>query len=1629
MPTGGTTAEAISPPPPQAETSSPASPLSAGSPAPQLEFMSDSSDEEEGISAPPSESRQVPHRSLRRTSHTPDLITSLIRPSSPDTLYVGAQIAHQARPMSLERSNIGVSGPSSVLLPNVSSFRRSGPMQLPHPSSLDIPKKYGGDCIFDMYSLTYLDDPDVNLLCPICHDPLVDPVTTPCDHTFCYRCLRQSIFSSPSGSACPIDREYLAWPQCFSAARLVRTQLNNLRVKCPYHGRGCKEELWREVVELHATTECRFRDFTCPGTDCDKRLRSKPTTDDCPHQQIDCPRCHATIEAPDIDLHMLSCSMSRTRCDACWKLVRRNQMINHQQLDCDGMVIACPYQELGCPARSLRGMMNAHTMTCAFHPDTPSGIIIRNQRELIQSYSDLGSQIQQLNTRQDETNRRINEVTTAVNRRRGTDSAGGDSRTMLDLDAGFEEVHQNLTHLEARQSMWTMNQVMPIREEVTELRNNINMIRMHVNWLLNRSREEGRIRAANNSGSSTMRRDGSVEGGPSSLTAPRLSSPRRPCPTTSSTQDSQIWKIAGLKVIRARRLAKLGTSTPSTSRSDDKTTPETESSNRSRAPAPSSQATSADSSRPKINITPAPSSSSQPNPASKLGDKTSSRKSESSDSAGSFRVSRKRLASEIDDADSADRTPQRSTTTSTPQPESDEDYANRTLSHVFHITVNPHIMTDSHGHRLTFLPTLNEELNDADEPLKLSVGNLDQAIMEALGVWPEEKPLMQYLLPCWKRAVKTAHTAKATKGPRHEVHEEAKRLAMSSALFSFIMPDLYGRQPNPRHDTLVPYLLKGVQADDGLCLDFIREAVKKFDEDEEIPALFVNAMLQISGRLSQLCMDDDYKPYVQALLTFTRFPTLLTHIANHPSFNQSDSATGIEKDTILGPFFRISPLQPEVIKSYFPGPRTLDKARIRNAQDAMRMVLRTHQDDLFAIANAFIRAGPDTRNRTLNWFADVMNKNHKRRAIQVDSREISSNGFMINVTTVLDRFCEPFMDNGFTKVEKIDNDYFRKNPRIDIKDETKLNADQSYSDAYYANTVPGEPNFISEAFFLTLAAHHYGSESCNTQLKNLDRDIKYLEKHLKAMEAERPKVANVPHQLRLLEETLKRHNNALEKAIGMKYAIEGVLLDERMQGTSLKFMRYVSVWLLRLVTRSNYKPGLESQEIQLPLPPEKLDLFACLPEYCLQNIVDNFKFIFRFLANILPSAVGDEMIALCITFLRSTEYIKNPYLKSSLVSLLFSATWPFMHLKRGVLGDQLISSKFANDHLLHALMRFYIECESTGADSAFYDKFNIRYEIFQVIKCVWVNDHYKRQLTQESKLNKQFFVQFVNMLLNDATYVLDEALTKFPKIRALEKQLEDQTLSAEDRQKKEEEHQTLANQATSFMQLANETLEMMKLFTEAMAEAFTMPEIVSRLASMLNYNLETLAGKKANAELSVANKDKYRFRPIQLISDIVDIYLNLGNSSVFIEAVAADGRSYKPEILDRVTQILTQRNQKDAGDIARWSKLKSKFIDAKLEIDQAELDLGEIPTEFEDPIMGDLMKDPVLLPSRHIVDRSTIVQHLLSDPKDPFTRQPMTIDDAIPQTELKERIEKWREERVQAAKEKLKEGAMDTTEG
>ena len=673
-----------------------------------------------------------------------------------------------------------------------------------------------------------------------------------------------------------------------------------------------------------------------------------------------------------------------------------------------------------------------------------------------------------------------------------------------------------------------------------------------------------------------------------------------------------------------------------------------------------------------------------------------------------------------------------------------------------------------------------------------------------------------------------------------------------------------------------------------------------------------------------------------------QYPALVKAIVHSERFLPHGASAGLfEADTLLGPFFAISPLQGDVTTQYFSSPQTRDKGYIQNSQRALRMSLNTHSLDLLEVTNKMIRSSKESRDRILDWFAAAINLNHKRRAMQVNQKEVSSDGFMINITTCLDQLCEPFMDATFSKIDKIQVDYLRRSPRIEIKDETKLNADQKTSDDFYARLAEGESNFISEVFFLTLAAHHYGTEAANATLSQLEKDLNRMKKHVEEIELDRHKFVNDPARLRMFENAVKKYKDQLDKGLSYKMSVEGVLLDESNQGRSMQFMRYVIVWLLRLVS-----PDFPKKSPTLPLPDEQPEVFKCLPEYFLEDVVSNFKFIMRNMPQVITSTQSDELVMLCITFLRCGDYIKNPYLKSGLVTILFHGIWPTFNRKIGILGDLLNALPFATDYLLHALMKFYIEVENTGTHTQFFDKFNIRYEIFQIIKCIWNNDIYRKQLSAEAKWNLDFFVRFVNLLLNDVTFVLDESLTAFVQIHDLTQELEhaDQMEQAI-RTEKEEALSSAQGRAKSYMQLTNETVSMLKLFTEALDESFTKPEIVQRLADMLDYNLDAMVGPKST-NLIIKDPHVYHFQPKTLLSDIIDVYLNLRLRESFVYAVARDGRSYKPANFEKATGLMRNKGLKSGGQLKDWQALIEKFKRAKEADDEAEENLGEIPDEF-----------------------------------------------------------------------------------
>ena len=148
-----------------------------------------------------------------------------------------------------------------------------------------------------------------------------------------------------------------------------------------------------------------------------------------------------------------------------------------------------------------------------------------------------------------------------------------------------------------------------------------------------------------------------------------------------------------------------------------------------------------------------------------------------------------------------------------------------------------------------------------------------------------------------------------------------------------------------------------------------------------------------------------------------RFPALAVGITASPIFNPKQTAKTFESSTLLGPWFRLSPLHPDITMSYFSSPKDKEPNVILNAQRSLRMTQQMHSSDLLEIINQLVRASKSARELVLDWFATSVNLNHKRRAIQIDPNLVSTDGFMFNITTCLDQLCEPFMDAAFTKVQ------------------------------------------------------------------------------------------------------------------------------------------------------------------------------------------------------------------------------------------------------------------------------------------------------------------------------------------------------------------------------------------------------------------------------------------------------------------------------------------------------------------------------------------------------------------------------------------------------------------------------------
>ncbi|KAF2283608.1 hypothetical protein GH714_012184 [Hevea brasiliensis] len=279
-----------------------------------------------------------------------------------------------------------------------------------------------------------------------------------------------------------------------------------------------------------------------------------------------------------------------------------------------------------------------------------------------------------------------------------------------------------------------------------------------------------------------------------------------------------------------------------------------------------------------------------------------------------------------------------------------------------------------------------------------------------------------------------------------------------------------------------------------------------------------------------------------------------------------------------------------------------------------------------------------------------------------------------------------------------------------------------------------------------------------------------------------------------------------------------------------------------------------------------------------------------------------------------STYIRNPYLRAKMVEVL--NCWMPRRSGSSATATLFEGHQLSLKYLVRNLLKLYMDVEFTGSHTQFYDNFNIRHNIAELLEHLWQVPSDRNAWRQVIRID---------------------------------------------------------------MKLANEDMSMLAFTSEQITAPFLLPEMVERVASMLNYFLLKLVGLQRKS-LSLRDPEKYEFSPKQLLKQFVHVYVHLARGdteNIFPAAISKDGRSYNEQLFSAAADVL-RRIGEDGRVIREFIELGTKAKVAASEAMDAEAALVEIPDEFLDPIQTD-----------------------------PFILSHLTADMLIPNIELKVRIEEF----------------------
>ncbi|GIX75439.1 ubiquitin conjugation factor E4 A [Caerostris extrusa] len=858
-----------------------------------------------------------------------------------------------------------------------------------------------------------------------------------------------------------------------------------------------------------------------------------------------------------------------------------------------------------------------------------------------------------------------------------------------------------------------------------------------------------------------------------------------------------------------------------------------------------------------------------------------------------------------------------------------------------------------------------------------------------------EKRVIFYLYQCYYR-LRTHTNVKI--GP----FETAHHVIVTQAASALCNPEMF---PDAKISKDVMKLLLNYHEETGHC-----EVLSQFLSD--VSALIVDlnngdlaeilkpCFSHLQEKLAVTTLSDrNLFIYIDILNYFTESDHLIKAMLKH-SMPKEVKNGKFYQNSLLGLPLGVSCLPKSEFDRYefFQDPSRYSSHEHAITEERLSMPLITIAKNMHSLFEKMLRKSAQSRELLLQWIGNCLDANSGRAKIwnsqlpDVYASLHGSDGFLINLLAVLLLLCKPFAEPCSPKLLKV-NPFYCSAP---ISTETKKNGVHIKSISSETCLLPrDEPmetdesvyNFMTECFFATHYAFRIGFHVVNEKMVKQNQELIRTQRLYEEARMQGGESSEIGQQLK----------EKMERGMTRFLSYRTALLVPETLHLMFKFHIATATWLVQLSTPDEmniYKTG------NFPPLNETSCKLSYVPEFILENLIDCTIFLKRFSTKSfeLVGSHLDHFMTMILMFMGSPERVKNPHLRAHLAEMLESLMPEddTNTLLSSVYREKLFTVHQYINEMIPTLLNVFVSIEMTG----------------QSMKEM-------ADIAEQNMESSQppIFLHFINLLINDAIFLLDEALTYMSKLREIQLARDSgtwNTMSPDQQSQQEGNFHHMGLLAKFHNVMSNETINTLQWLTTEIKSIFCHPTIVDRITAMLNYFLLNLVGPQKK-NFKVKDLKEYEFKPQELVRDICKIYHNLGSNEDeyaerFCAAVSRDGRSYTSDLFPLAQVVLNKIGQ---GALATQLEMIACRVH-KLAVKQQQDDelLIGAPDEFLDPIMNTVMKDPVKLPSSGVtMDRATIARHLLSDQTDPFNRSPLTMDMVVPDEELKSKMEKWFEEK------------------